>query len=71
VPYTQAGEKGVVLGRFDLTFEHGSDWRLTAAKETLLPIDDRIPESPRVRELLQHLLDAPTPVGVLQLAPAG
>ncbi len=73
VPYAQAGEKGVVLGRFDLTFEHGSDWHLTAANETLLPITSAIPEDRGVRKLLEHLLDTPAtpvPVGQWRWAPA-
>jgi 2',3'-cyclic-nucleotide 2'-phosphodiesterase (5'-nucleotidase family) len=73
VPYVQAGEKGVVVGQFDLTFEDGGGWHLVAAAETLIPITSAIPEDRRVRRLLERLLDTPTPapVGVPQVAPAG
>jgi 2',3'-cyclic-nucleotide 2'-phosphodiesterase (5'-nucleotidase family) len=52
VPIAQAGELGVVLGRLDLTFEHGEGWRLTEAKAELIPIDESLPEDPAVKALL-------------------
>lgn len=58
VPVVQAGEKGVVLGRFDLTFTHDDRWQLLDAKEKLIPITSAIREDRAVRKLLERYLDA-------------
>jgi 2',3'-cyclic-nucleotide 2'-phosphodiesterase (5'-nucleotidase family) len=56
VPIAQAGELGVVVGRLDLTFEHGEGWRLTEARGELIPIDESFPEDPAVKALLEPYL---------------
>jgi 2',3'-cyclic-nucleotide 2'-phosphodiesterase (5'-nucleotidase family) len=61
VPIVQAGELGVILGRFDLTFERAepsaaSAWKLIEANETLLPITSDLPEDPAVKALLDRYL---------------
>lgn len=74
VPIVQAGEHGVILGRFDLTFTHGNDWHVTAARETLIPITAAIPEDRTIRKLLSRYLDTPKvtrPAPILAPAPAG
>lgn len=74
VPVVQAGEKGVVLGRFDLTFERtdspsGAVWKLAGANETLMPIMPDIPEDAAVTALLERYLAASAPVGAAASAP--
>jgi 2',3'-cyclic-nucleotide 2'-phosphodiesterase (5'-nucleotidase family) len=65
VPMVEAGELGVVLGVFDLTFEkQGGAWRLTTATERLAPIDASFADDPAVKGLLDRCL---APVA----APAG
>jgi 2',3'-cyclic-nucleotide 2'-phosphodiesterase (5'-nucleotidase family) len=61
VPIVQAGELGVILGRFDLTFERADPpstpaWKLTEAKETLLPITSALPEDAAMKALLDRYL---------------
>jgi 2',3'-cyclic-nucleotide 2'-phosphodiesterase (5'-nucleotidase family) len=59
VPIVQAGELGVVLGKFDLTFEHDKTWRLIKAEEKLLPITNALPEDKAVKKLLEKYLKEP------------
>jgi len=40
VPIVQAGEHGVVLGRFDLTFRKIEDWRLVHSEEQRTTVED-------------------------------
>ena len=73
VPIAQAGEHGVMLGRLDLIFERGEEWRLAEARVELIPIDESLPEDPAVRALLDRYL-APTGAEALPAAvpvPAG
>lgn len=70
VPIAQAGEKGVVLGRLDLTFEYADGWRLTSVQGRLLPITAALPEDDGVRRLLDSYLDEPGVSAVPRLAPA-
>jgi len=70
VAIAQAGERGVVLGRLDLTFEYRSGWHLKAAEEHLLPITAALPEDPGLKRLLASYLDEPAVSAVPRLAPA-
>jgi 5'-nucleotidase len=56
VPVFYPGEYGVALNRIDLTFERKKTWRLTQAKQTLIPITSALTEDPAVAELIgKHL----------------
>jgi 2',3'-cyclic-nucleotide 2'-phosphodiesterase (5'-nucleotidase family) len=70
VPMVMAGERGTVLGRFDLTFEHDTTWRLVKSEEHLLPITASLREDRAVLRLLSRYLDAPKRVAAPVLAPA-
>ncbi len=61
VPIMQAGELGVVLGRFDLTFEQDGSYKLVEAKGKLIPITPDLTEDPAVKALLDRYLKAPAP----------
>jgi 2',3'-cyclic-nucleotide 2'-phosphodiesterase (5'-nucleotidase family) len=62
VPMVEAGELGVVLGVFDLTFEkQDGGWRLATATERLVPIDASYADDPAVKGLLDRYL---TPAAV-------
>jgi 2',3'-cyclic-nucleotide 2'-phosphodiesterase (5'-nucleotidase family) len=61
VPIIEAGELGVVLGRFDLTFVKDNGWHLTEAKEQLISITAELPEDRKIRKLLSKYLDQPAP----------
>jgi 2',3'-cyclic-nucleotide 2'-phosphodiesterase (5'-nucleotidase family) len=67
VPIAQAGELGVLLGRFDLVFEHadGEDtWALAEATAELIPLDEGVEEDPVMAAFLRaYTQPDPVPVG--------
>jgi 2',3'-cyclic-nucleotide 2'-phosphodiesterase (5'-nucleotidase family) len=67
VPIAQAGELGVVLGRFDLVFERaeGEDkWALVEAQGELIPLDEEVAEDPAMAAFLNPYVEAePVAVG--------
>jgi 5'-nucleotidase len=67
-PYVQAGEFGVVLGRFDLMFTKDASWHLSTAKETLLPVTNELEADRKIQALLDRYLK-PVPVALLVPAP--
>jgi 2',3'-cyclic-nucleotide 2'-phosphodiesterase (5'-nucleotidase family) len=71
VPIAQAGELGVVLGRLDLTFEQGEEWRLIEAWGKLIPIDESFAEDAAVKALLEPYLAPEAAEALPAAAPAG
>ena len=71
VPIAQAGDLGVVLGRLDLTFEQGEEWRLIEASGKLIPIDESFAEDPAVKALLEPYLAPEEAEALPAAAPAG
>jgi 2',3'-cyclic-nucleotide 2'-phosphodiesterase (5'-nucleotidase family) len=66
VPIAQAGELGVLLGRFDLVFERadgGNTWTLTEATVELIPLDEEVGEDPVMAAFLNQYVE-PQPVAV-------
>lgn len=67
VPIAQAGELGVLLGRFDLVFERaeGADtWALAEATAELIPLDEEVEEDPVMAAFLSaYTQPEPVPVG--------
>jgi 5'-nucleotidase / UDP-sugar diphosphatase len=55
VPIVQAGEFGVVLGRFLLTFsDQSGSWRLLRFDGKLVPVDGTLPPDPAVKRLVER-----------------
>jgi 2',3'-cyclic-nucleotide 2'-phosphodiesterase (5'-nucleotidase family) len=67
VPIAQAGELGVLLGRFDLVFERAEDekkWALAEATVELIPLDESVEEDPVMAAFLKtYTRPEPAPVG--------
>jgi 2',3'-cyclic-nucleotide 2'-phosphodiesterase (5'-nucleotidase family) len=58
IPIVQAGgESAQYLGRLDLTFEWVNDaWKMTRCQGKLIPLDDTIPQDPKVKAILDSYL---------------
>lgn len=63
VPIVQAGEQGVWLGKFELSFEKKENqWRLKKFNEELIPLDQSIPEDPAMQKYLKETLKITEPL---------
>ncbi|HEX2950675.1 MAG TPA: metallophosphoesterase [Armatimonadota bacterium] len=70
VPIVQAGEQGIMLGQFDLTFENdGTGWHLRSYTGKLIPIDRHFADDLAIKQLLNQWLH-PQAVGALPALPA-
>jgi 2',3'-cyclic-nucleotide 2'-phosphodiesterase (5'-nucleotidase family) len=58
IPIVQAGgEANQFLGRLDLTFELiNNEWKMTRFQGKLIPLDDSIPQDPKVKAILDDYL---------------
>jgi 2',3'-cyclic-nucleotide 2'-phosphodiesterase (5'-nucleotidase family) len=58
IPIVQAGgEFSQYLGRLDLTFEWVNDaWKMTRCQGKLIPLDDKVPQDPKVKAILDGYL---------------
>jgi 5'-nucleotidase / UDP-sugar diphosphatase len=58
IPIVQAGgEFSQYLGRLDLTFEFVNNaWKMTHCQGKLIPLDDTVPQDPKVKAILDDYL---------------
>jgi 2',3'-cyclic-nucleotide 2'-phosphodiesterase (5'-nucleotidase family) len=58
IPIVQAGgESNQYLGRLDLTFEWVNNaWKMTRCQGKLIPLDDKVPQDPKVKAILDSYL---------------